>query len=553
MASSSKIASTLTIKNVRLPPEAFASLDHISLPKDKQDKLPLVDLDYVHFEPDSSSPQSNVVEVHLRASSSPSSAEATFDRFHPFASTSREIAPRPSDSNPDSADVEGIPKQVVGRFLTPTLTYTQPHTHASFDAQGSIAIPGGLCHPHVHLDKAYLLDRCTLSDGSFDEALTSTADAKAKFTPEDLQQRMRRLVSSSVSHGVTCMRAFVEVDPTVGLMCLEAAIEVKRESATSCEVQIVAFAQDPVFYPDDEGKEGEMQWLMREAASREAVDVIGSAPYVEALSKADQEQLSDRDRKVKQKEQQKRNIGFVFDLAEQYGKHVDFHLDYDLDPPGPEEEGEQSMIPYVVTLSQKRLWSHTSGSQRHVTLGHCTKLSTFTPSDLDHLSSCFPSTADTDVPPISFVSLPPSDLYMQGRSQPYASRSRATLPLLTLRTLDPHTNWAMGVNNVSNLFTPQGDADPLAMLPMMVGMWQSAKPEDCEVLVGAVGRCARVAAGLEEEIWGDLTLVDGCTSVQQLVCAPGYGRITVKGGRLVARRRVVSEVFPLIVESKVNA
>ncbi len=40
-----------------------------------------------------------------------------------------------------------------------------------------------------------------------------------------------------------------------------------------------------------------MQRLMREAASSEAVDVIGSAPYVEALSKADQEQLSDRDRK----------------------------------------------------------------------------------------------------------------------------------------------------------------------------------------------------------------------------------------------------------------
>ena len=27
-------------------------------------------------------------------------------------------------------------------------------------------------------------------------------------------------------------------------------------------------------------------------------------------------------------------------------------------------------------------------------------------------------------------------------------------------------------SNVANLFTPQGDGDPLALLPMVVGLWQ---------------------------------------------------------------------------------
>lgn len=119
----------------------------------------------------------------------------------------------------------------------------------------------------------------------------------------------------------------------------------------------------------------------------------------------------------------------------------------------------------------------------------------------------------------------------------------------------------MGVNNVANLFTPQGDADPLAMLPMMVGVWQSARPRDCEVLLGAVSRGARVAAGLESgyeqsgegegrNVWADLTVVDGSTWVQQVVCTPSYSRITLKDGRLVSRRKVDSVVYPLLAHAR---
>ncbi|GAC97393.1 zinc metallopeptidase [Pseudozyma hubeiensis SY62] len=475
-------ASTLLIKNVRLPPEAYASLHHVNLPQDQQEEIPVVDVEYVHLEPSSSTPAgTHAVEVYLRSSEALSRKPVTSDGAAPFQSVAQTI-PLPASSGPSTSD----PNQLVARFNTVTPI---PSTSTCIDANSSISIPGGLCHPHVHLDKCYLLDRCTLSTGTFSEALTSTSSAKSHFTHDDVRARMRRLVLSSLSHGVTCMRAFVEVDPTVGLMCLEAGIEVKKEFEDKCEVQIVVFAQDAIFYPDDEAKEKEMQRLLEEAATRPEVDVIGSAPYVESLSKRDQEQLDERGQNIKQKQQQSRNITHIFELASKYSKHVDFHLDYDLDPPGSEIDGTQSMIPFVVSLSQQRIWNHSNGNKRSVTVGHCTKLSCFDEHHLDQLASCFSSSPTADVPPISFVALPPSDLYMQGRSQPYASRSRATLPLLTLSshpTLQHHTNWAMGVNNVANLFTPQGDADPLALLPTMVGVWQSAKPRDCEVLVGSV-------------------------------------------------------------------
>ncbi|TKY86868.1 hypothetical protein EX895_004156 [Sporisorium graminicola] len=577
-SSRSKVASTLTIRNVRLPPEAYASLDDALLfPNEQQrQELPLVDLEYVHYQPDPSSPSTTTVEVKLSASvreepNDLAPVEKPFNRFAPFSHVSQDTpdhivdappAPSPATNRPPPPPPP--PKLLVARFTAPTVTKTDTCSRGCIDARGSIAVPGGLCHPHIHLDKCYLLDRCALATGSFDEALTSTAEAKAKFTKQDVMARMRRLIASSVSHGVTSMRAFVEVDPTVGLMCVEAAVQLKHAFEASCHVQIVAFAQDAIFYPDDKGKEERMHKLLREAASREEVDVVGSAPYVEALGQHDQHSLPDTERKRKQKEQQQRNIRFVFELARQHGKHVDFHLDYDLDPPGSEQDGQQSMIPFVVSLSQQsgQLWKHANGKQRGITLGHCTKLSTFTQADLDELAARF-ATDDESVPRISFVSLPPSDLYMQGRSAPYASRSRATLPLLALHSnhaLQKHTNWAMGVNNVANLFTPQGDADPLALLPMMVGVWQSAKPDDCAVLLGAVSWGARVAAGFDSgyrgggetgrSIWTDLTVVDGSVSVQEVVCAPSYSRIALKDGRVVSRRRVESALYPLLTGTK---
>lgn len=33
------------------------------------------------------------------------------------------------------------------------------------DGAGSLLLPNGLAHPHIHLDKCYLLDRCSIGDG----------------------------------------------------------------------------------------------------------------------------------------------------------------------------------------------------------------------------------------------------------------------------------------------------------------------------------------------------------------------------------------------------
>ncbi|KAL8879694.1 MAG: hypothetical protein Q9192_008181, partial [Flavoplaca navasiana] len=135
-----------------------------------------------------------------------------------------------------------------------------PHDPRGQDTTGALQILYGngafllpsLCHPHVHLDKCFLLSDPKYSDlsirkGDFAEALALTSKAKARFTPEDLLRRGRWLIEESIAAGVTCMRAFVEVDATVRFKCLDAGLSLKQQYRDACFIQICVFAQDPLF------------------------------------------------------------------------------------------------------------------------------------------------------------------------------------------------------------------------------------------------------------------------------------------------------------------
>ncbi|SPO31944.1 uncharacterized protein UTRI_06667_B [Ustilago trichophora] len=95
------VRSRLTIKNVRLPPEAYSSLDYVKPSQDKQDKLPLVDLKYVHLAPSSSNPSSSIVEVRISPSATLSTDDPPFNNSKPFSSFCNDISPN-SQSQPES-------------------------------------------------------------------------------------------------------------------------------------------------------------------------------------------------------------------------------------------------------------------------------------------------------------------------------------------------------------------------------------------------------------------------------------------------------------------
>lgn len=337
----------------------------------------------------------------------------------------------------------------------------------TLDAYTALFAPS-LCHPHIHLDKPYLLSHpahshLQIKKGDFAEAMELTNAAKKNFKRDDLIERGQRLIDESVQAGVTSMRAFVEVDPIVGLTCLDAGKELQARAKDKCEVQLCAFAQLALFTNhDDDGEE--MRRLFTTAVSRSEVAVVGSTPYVETTTEA-----------------QRRNIEYTIDLALAQDKHLDFHLDYNLDP------NIEPLVWFVIETLVSRQW--TSKTKKKIVLGHCTRLTLFSDGEWQKLAS---KITDSGLP-ISFVGLPTSDLFMM-RTE---NGTRGTLPIPRM-VKEWGLNAAIGVNNVGNAFTPQGCCDPMSIASLGVGVYQAGTVKNAETLYECVSTRARAAIGLSD-------------------------------------------------------
>jgi hypothetical protein len=172
------------------------------------------------------------------------------------------------------------------------------------------------------------------------------------------------------------------------------------------------------------------------------------------------------------------NVEWMVDLAILNHVHLDFHLDYNLDP------HQEPLIWHVLqTLKQKR-WNEANPGKT-IVLGHCTRLSLFTPQEWQRLSQEIGSL------PVSFVGLPTSDLFMMRTPE----RTRGTLPIPSM-IKDYGLNACIGVNNIGNAFTPQGSCDPLSLACSCVGIYSAGTKEDAEVLYECVSTRAREAIGL---------------------------------------------------------
>ncbi|CCM03532.1 uncharacterized protein FIBRA_05666 [Fibroporia radiculosa] len=328
------------------------------------------------------------------------------------------------------------------------------------DAEGKGILVPALCHAHIHLDKCFLLGKSDeLVSGDFAEALKVTAQAKGNFPSalEDLYNRGSRLIVESVECGVTAMRAHVEVDETVHMSCLDVGLRLKKDYETICDVQIAVFAQDPLFSAQN-AELGDNLILLQNAAARDGVHAVGSAPYVEPSVA-----------------QAKRNIRFIFDIACTHGLHADFHLDYTLD------RDAEPLIWYVLDELRTRMRTGRWPAGARVCVGHATRLTLFSAEEWAALAHAVHP--DGEGLPLALVGLPPSDVYMMARGAQWElARPRGTLDVVRLARVHA-LPVAMAVNNVENAFTPQGVLDPLALCPLGVALFQSGTRADAARLV----------------------------------------------------------------------
>jgi cytosine deaminase len=285
-------------------------------------------------------------------------------------------------------------------------------------ADGRLVVPG-FVDAHLHLDKAYLLDRAPSHEGTLAEALRVTAEAKRGFTVEDIRARARALLDRAVAHGTTALRGHVEVDPGVGLRGVEAVLPLRTEYADRLDLQLCAFAQ-----------EGIQRWPGTEALLREAlragVDLVGACPYTDVDGAA--------------------HLETVFSLAREFDTDVDVHVDF-------ADEPENLHIVEVVEATRRAGW------QGRVAVGHLTELAACTPAEQDWLIARIRETG------LAVITLPATDLYLMGRRDAWHPR-RGLTPIR--RLLAAGVPVAAATNNVQNAFTPVGNADLLLVTYLLV-------------------------------------------------------------------------------------
>lgn len=360
------------------------------------------------------------------------------------------------------------------------------------DAAGRLIIPG-LVDAHLHLDKAFLFDRAPAVEGTFTEAMRETRRLKESFTVDDIRIRARRVIENAIALGTTAMRSHVEVDPAVGLTAMEALVHLRDEYTWGITLQLAVFAQDGI--TNIEGEES----LLRQAIAMGG-DVIGSAPYVDP--------------------DPERNIGIVFDIAQEFDCDVDFHLDF-LDDDTP------LTLPFVIAETMRRGW------QGRVCLGHMTKLAALPPDELAAIALSLQAAG------ISILALPASDLYMMARKDTYNVR-RGVAPVHTLA--DMGVNTGVAINNIQNLFTPFGDGDMLRICTLLAEVLQLGTRDSHQLCLEMATTRAAKAIGIQDyglAVGNPANLVLlGSTSVSEAIAAPPTDRTVIKQGAIVAQSKL---------------
>lgn len=294
-----------------------------------------------------------------------------------------------------------------------TAIQEQIEATAALEIQGNkhVLVPS-FVESHLHLEKAFVMDRKANRSGTLQEAIAVTAELKPTFTQDDIMERSRRVIRLLVQNGSTHVRAHAEFDPGQGFTGFDAVLKLREEFKDVISIQVVAFPQEGIFkYPGTEA-------MMVEAMEKGA-DVVGGIPY------------NDRDAKE--------HIDFVFNLAKKYDKDIDLHQDF-------ADNADKISIDYVAQKTIEMGW------QGRVSVGHLTSLAALEP---DRRNEIIKLIKEAD---ISVMCLPATDLHLGARNDTYNIR-RTLTPVRALR--DAGVNVCLATNNIRNAFTPYGTGNLL--------------------------------------------------------------------------------------------
>ena len=275
-----------------------------------------------------------------------------------------------------------------------------------------IAENGGIVSCHAHFDKAHVITPETLEMtlDSMEVKWDLWKDVKKGYTPENLLERMSISAEKLIAQGSTITRTNVDVDSTVGMMCVEAALELKEKYKDKLEIQICSQVLEGAM------DEGAREYIEKAA---EHVDVLGGLPS--------------RDRP-----NQGEHLDYIFEIAKKHNKTVDVHIDQNNDPTEKDTE-----------LLARKVIEH--GLQGRVNAVHCCSLAA---QEDDYMLEVIKLIKEAEMPVIICPRSMIDQLQMRDKTAPLHN-SIGPVPEL----IEAGVTVALGVDNVHDYFCPFIDGD----------------------------------------------------------------------------------------------
>ncbi|MDM0106084.1 amidohydrolase family protein [Variovorax sp. J22R24] len=287
----------------------------------------------------------------------------------------------------------------------------------------------GLVDAHAHIDKNYTVRDVGAAEGNLFAAIERMAAHRAHWTADSLRTRMQRALREAWFAGTRALRTHLDwggAEAPVSLAVFEA---LRDEWRGRVELQFVALTPLDVF-ADPAASERVAQTVKR------AGGVLGAFVY--------------RNDGIVPK------LGRVFDLAQEYGLALDFHVDEGLDV-------EATGLRTIAQLGIAR------GLHGRVTCGHACSLSVQDEVAADEtLALCAQAG-------IHLIALPTTNLYLQGAWD----RTPVQRGITRIREAAAHgVRASLATDNVQDAFYPYGSYDLVETFGLGVQMGHLAPAVD---------------------------------------------------------------------------
>ena len=264
---------------------------------------------------------------------------------------------------------------------------------------------------------------------------------KEGYTHENLVERMSLSAENMINQNVKVCRTNIDVDNTVEMKCIEAALKVKDKYKDQIEIQICSQVLEGAM------DEGARKWIEKAAPM---VDVLGGLPS--------------RDRP-----HQGEHLDYIFEMARKHNKTVDVHIDQNNDPDERDTE-----------LLAKKVIEH--GMEGRVNAVHCCSLAA-QPDDYIKEIAKLIKKADMNV-----IVCPRAMIDNQQPRHKTAPVHNSIAPVPQL--LEEGINVCLGVDNVYDYFCPFIDGDVFTELIFLIEACRYYEVEELANIATVNGRKA---------------------------------------------------------------